>query len=295
MAYVDLAKRYIEYLEKVEGVALETVRAYTRYLKDYADYLQSNHQFDVRKVDYQSCERFVLQMDTLDYARCTTSTVVATLRRFWDWLEKHGEVGYNPWRQLARIKRNVTEVVPLTKSQVSDILTSEKRPRYRAMWYLFYGTGARETEINTLSCGHVDLGPPGRVSIMAKGSKPRRLKLPPVVRDALADYMATLPSRKAGDAVFPGLIGKKQFESPGWIRLQLKLAAIKAGIPADIRVYPHLFRHSIATHMLEAGSDIRKIQKFLGHEHIATTMRYAHVSEQVLDREVEEFHPLMTG
>jgi len=183
----------------------------------------------------------------------------------------------------------------LTADQVRRILESPspKTPlglRDRALLELLYAAGLRASEILSLRIEQLDL--PGRSArVIGKGDKERLVLLGSVAQESLQRYLDTarpkLVRAKSGGEVFLGNHGRRLTTSHLWGIV--KKAAKTAGL--DTRVYPHLLRHSFATHLLSGGADLRVIQELLGHASIGTTEIYTHVDEDRLAATVDRFHP----
>lgn len=183
----------------------------------------------------------------------------------------------------------------LTPDQVRKIMESPspKTPlglRDRALLELLYAAGLRASEILSLRIEQLDLA--GRSArVIGKGDKERLVLLGSAAQEALDHYLHNarpkLVRSKSGGEVFLGNHGRRLTTSHLWGIV--KRAAQTAGL--DTRVYPHLLRHSFATHLLSGGADLRVIQELLGHASIGTTEIYTHVDEDRLAATVDRFHP----
>jgi site-specific recombinase XerD len=163
--------------------------------------------------------------------------------------------------------------VVLTKVAVSQLLATLKSPKYRAMVMLAYGAGLRVSEVCHLRVEDID---PKRMLLHvrhAKRGRERYVMLSPRLLATLRAYWKVC--RPAGSYLFPG-------REPGTVadRRTIHHAMVKAARSAGIdkRLSPHTLRHSFATHLLEAGTDLRTLQVLLGHASLKSTMAYLHVS-----------------
>jgi integrase/recombinase XerC len=160
--------------------------------------------------------------------------------------------------------------------------------RDRAIMELFYSSGLRLAELVGLDIGHIDLTD-RLVRVLGKGSKTR---IVPVGKPALAAIQDWLPLRAAlvaadDPAVFVGRHGRRL--GPRAVELRVASWARRQGL--DVKAYPHLFRHSFATHLLESSQDLRGVQELLGHANISTTQVYTHLDFQHLARVYDAAHP----
>jgi len=162
--------------------------------------------------------------------------------------------------------------------------------RDRAMMELLYSSGLRVSELCNARLENIDLET-GFIRVTGKGNKTRIVPLGKPAADALQAYLSSerprLVAKKTGAEIFLSIRGKK-LTTPR-IRQLLKRYAARAGL--DANVYPHLLRHSFATHLLGGGADLRIIQELLGHADISTTQIYTHVENSALKSVIKKFHP----
>ena len=178
-------------------------------------------------------------------------------------------VHWLPWPKTPR-----SLPVILSGTEVLALLEAVESPRYRAILMCAYGSGLRVSEACALTPADIDSK---RMVIhvrFAKRGRDRYVMLGERLLEALRIWWRVeKPAREA--YLFPGTVAGRHV-SPDTVRTVLKKAAVAAGV--EKRTYPHLLRHSFATHLLESGTDIRVIQRLLGHGSIRTTERYTHVS-----------------
>jgi integrase/recombinase XerD len=163
----------------------------------------------------------------------------------------------------------------LSGSEVARLFEATDSPKYRAIFMLAYGAGLRVSEITALRVCDIDSG---RMMIHVPEGKtgPRHVMLSPRVLLALRTYWKA--ARPKGPELFPG--GRSQRPGTRLTRESINRVLAKAGLKAGIkkRVHPHMLRHCFATHMLEAGADVRSVQVLLGHARLETTTAYLHLS-----------------
>ena len=167
----------------------------------------------------------------------------------------------------------------LSRDEVQGVLRAIEQPCYRAITLVLYGTGLRLSEALALEVTDID-GARGVVRVRhGKGNKAREAKLPQGLYQWLRWYWAT--QRPALPYLFSSRLTKKP-PTRSALREALAKAAAAAGVRK--RVTPHVLRHSFATHLLEAGTDVRVVQALLGHASITTTVRYARVTEKLVQQ-----------
>ena len=170
--------------------------------------------------------------------------------------------------------------VVLSGTEVEGLLGAIESPKYRAIVMCAYGAGLRVGEVCSLRPEDVD----GKRMLLhvrdAKGARDRYVVLAARLLDALRAYWRAVRPARDG-YLFPGATAGSHV-SDDTVRQVLRRAAASCGL--EKRVYPHVLRHSFATHLLEAGTDLRVIQVLLGHASIRTTARYTHVSARLIGR-----------
>ncbi len=162
--------------------------------------------------------------------------------------------------------------------------------RDRAMMELLYSSGLRVSELCNARLENIDLDA-RFIRVTGKGNKTRLVPLGKPAANAIRAYLSRerpeLVSKKTGAEIFLSIRGKK-LTTPR-IRQLIKQYAARAGL--EMNVYPHLMRHSFATHLLGGGADLRIIQELLGHADISTTQIYTHVENSGLKAVIKKFHP----
>jgi integrase/recombinase XerC len=160
--------------------------------------------------------------------------------------------------------------------------------RDRAMLELLYSSGLRLAELVNLNPEDVDLDD-AMIRVTGKGNKTRLIPVGRMARTAVSQWLRIRLELVVGEekALFIGVRGRRI--SPRTVQNRVHHWALKAGIPQ--RVYPHLFRHSFATHLMESSRDLRAVQELLGHADISTTQIYTHLDFQHLAQIYDEAHP----
>ena len=259
----------------------------------------------------EDARRFLMSF-TSDGARSTTSRrKLSALRTFYRFLVREGRIAANPFaslhgpkipKSLPRIL-SVQEVARLLGAPVdalADMARSHRAvphaERYvcirdAAALETLYSTGCRISEILALSWREIDFTT-GGVIVMGKGSKQRLCILGKPARAALlrlrAAAAAIWPDGDSDSAeVFRDIHGRRL--SPRELERAMKRWLAAADLPSDLS--PHKLRHSFATHLLDAGADLRSVQEMLGHSSLATTQIYTHVSVERLKDEYMKAHP----
>jgi integrase/recombinase XerD len=239
--------------------------------------------------------------DFLNHRKCeglgASSRRLATvhLKIFFRWLVASGVIGMDPAEPLQAAKTERKLPSTLSARAIRNWLESitVEHPlgrRDKAILELFYSSGIRLAELCAAKLEWLD-SEEGFLRVSGKGRKTRMVRVGNTAMSAIRDYLKNerpeLVKSVSSSEIFLSVRGRPL--TPERIRQIVKRRAKLAGI--DSKVYPHLLRHSFATHLLEGGADLRVIQELLGHSDIATTQIYTHVSAKGLKGVHGRFHP----
>jgi len=271
------------------GLALErnlaglTLRNYRADLSAFLVWLRQ------RKVTPAGVTRLVFReylgsLNASSAARASVTRKVSTIHAFYRHLAREGVLRTDPLEGVRppRRERRLPSLLPEEQAARLVEMPESGTPaglRDRAILELLYGAGVRVSELAGLDVRDVD-ETDWSIRVTAKGNKQRVALFGRPAADALADYLRhARPAlvRIASSALFLNSRGGGRL-SVRAIELLVQRYAALAGI--DRRVYPHLFRHSFATHLLDGGADVRIVQELLGHESAGTTQIYTHVTEE---------------
>ena len=218
---------------------------------------------------------------------------VASVRSLFRWLEDGGHVEEDPFRG-ARVRIKLPRRLPrvLSRAELASLLEHPPAGDFssitaRMATELLFATGIRVAELASLRDDDIDLTA-GVITIIGKGSRQRRVYVPDSeIRELVMAY------RQARTALGPSesflMNSRGGAASPQYIRRLVRQLGESAALTR--RVTPHMFRHSVATYLLEEGVDIRYVQRLLGHRSIVTTEIYTHVADAALKSRVIERHP----
>jgi integrase/recombinase XerD len=231
--------------------------------------------------------------DGLNAASLRITTV--HLKIFFRWLVMKCKLEMDPAEPLLAPRPDQTLPETLHASELVKLLesidpSSPLGRRDLAILELFYSSGLRLSELCKARLEMMD-SEQGFLRVTGKGGKTRIVRVGNKAREAIENYLANerpgLVTKKTSSHIFISIRGTAL--SPDRVRQIVKERAKFAGI--DQNIYPHLLRHSFATHLLEGGADLRVIQELLGHADISTTQIYTHVDRQRLKAVHKQFHP----
>jgi integrase/recombinase XerD len=260
-----LRKRMIEELH-LRNYSELTVERYLDSVEAFAKYFHKNPLH----LGPEQIREYLLHLVEDQHAAANTLQVHRAALKF-----LYVKTLRQPWFEelVARTRRRPTLPIVLSAEEITRILDRTTNLKHWTMIATFYATGLRCNELRCLKTDDIDSQ---RMMIhvrQGKGGIPRDVGLSPVLLERLRVYWRW---RQTKDWLFPSKMRPDQPMERKTIRLACSTAGRRAGI--DKAVTPHVFRHSCATHMLEAGADLRTIQVLLGHANIQTTARYLRVS-----------------
>lgn len=280
----------MHYLTYERHLASNTVASYERDLMDFARFCET-----FPGPPKSQLLQYLEFLKRSGRAPSTRARRLSALKSFYGYLEREGRLQDNPTRTLDAPKAHralphvlsVEEVVRLIEApDVTTLLGM----RDRAMLELLYATGLRVSELCQLTVNDWWAEPP-RVRCLGKGSKERYVPMGRVALQWLQTYLdrvrPRLVSAKSRDVLFLNRRGAPLTRQGFW--KILKEYSAQAGIAEPLS--PHTLRHSFATHLLENGADLRSVQELLGHQDIATTQIYTHVSRERIRPVYDRAHP----
>ncbi len=308
---------FVRYLEIERNASRHTIESYLIDLQQFADFIwnESPPPYDWTVPDRFHARRFLMEFQKSGSAPATTGRKLASLRTFFKHLERESRVLTNPFAGLrgpkqprklpdvlsvAEVERLLAAPAAIYEREVAALRRKgHSQPpllfyfakRDQAILEVLYSTGARVSEAAGMTEKDLDILA-GIVIVRGKGKKERLCPLGnpalKAVREALQQAVQFWPgSSKAVTPLFRNKRGEPLTSRS--IERMLKKMLVQAGLSADFS--PHSLRHSFATHLLDAGADLRCVQEFLGHASLSTTQIYTHVSVERLKKVYQESHP----
>jgi integrase/recombinase XerD len=287
---------FILYLATERGLSENYQLLTKRSLEKFADWAGNTKQYaSPREIEISALTEYLGTEKERGLAPGSMKLVVVALKIFFRFLKMRLMIDRDPAEllPLPRLARFLPET--LNQPQVNHLLevSLEGRPfplRDRAILELFYASGLRISELAGARLENLNLQE-RLIRVIGKGAKTRLVPVGRIACEAIAQYVdqerILLVRPKTGNEVFLSRHGKKLTTQRIW--QIIKEIAATAGF--EINVYPHLLRHSFATHLLANGADLRIIQELLGHADIGTTQIYTHVEQSRLKSIHRQFHP----
>jgi integrase/recombinase XerC len=286
---------FLEHIETVRNLSAHTCRAYRGDLDELAAGLRALGAPRSRGVDLFLLRRYLTGLRERRLSPRSVARKISAIRAFFRWLTEAGRLPSNPADGLRLPKRGRSLPRVLSQDEVRALLESApedegwRAQRDQALLETLYSTGARVSELAGLSLGDLDLHD-GSALLKGKGRRERLAGLGRPCIAAIEAYLEALADagvRRDRHAVFLNHRGTRLTARSIARVLEQRVAA--AGLRGGVS--PHTLRHSFATHMLQAGANLREVQELLGHRSVASTQIYTHLTLDHLMRVYETAHP----
>jgi integrase/recombinase XerC len=294
----SLVEAFVVHLSAQRGLSANTVRAYEGDLRDLAAYAARHGRGGLGDVDITVLRGWLAGMAAGERARATLARRGAAARTFYAWAARTGRVAHDPALRLASARPESRLPGVLAQDAAAALLDTARTraddgdPVHLRDWAaleLLYATGARVGELCGVDVDDLDLGT-RTLRVTGKGDKQRVVPVGEIAVDAAQAWLTrgrpALAVEGSGPALLLGRRGGRvdQRQLRAAVHAMTRLAEVE-----DIA--PHALRHSVATHLLEGGSDLRSVQEVLGHASLATTQRYTHVTADRLRASYQQAHP----
>ena len=301
-AYIDA---FLEHLTNARGVSAQTAEAYAHDAVQFMDYLADlwgeDRASDFGQVTYNVLRRYLSTLHQQHYERRSMARKLSALRSFFGFLAARKLTEHNPAELIRSPKLDKSLPEFLYSAEMEALLeepdtATAQGARDRAILEFLYATGCRRAELVGLDLGRLDLDE-GTARVIGKRDKERIVYCGAPCAAALEMYLhgpreeLLQQAKRVSEqpAVFLNRFGSRL--SGRSVSNLVEKYVLRVG--ASHHITPHKLRHTFATHMLDAGADLRTIQELLGHESLTSTEIYTHVSAAGLKRVYDEAHPLM--
>lgn len=300
MSDQKIISKFHAYLLTEKLCAANTFSAYKRDIKQFTDYLEQESIAleDVTITHIKAYIRYMKEEIRLS-ARSITRKISA-LKVLFAYLHEHHHM-HNIALDLTFPKLEKKLPDYLNEQEVRQLLMAAEQDttpvgvRNKLIIYLLYGTGMRISELIGVQKAQVHFDT-GFIDVQGKGGKARMVPVPHEIFGLLKNYLEEIypvftdNGKRASDFLFPVFYGGKlKAITRQAVWSMLKELCKKSGI--DRSIYPHQLRHSLATHLLKGGVDLRSLQLLLGHENLATVQIYTHVETSYLRSIYDKKHP----
>lgn len=281
----DPVAGFLRHLSVEKNASPHTLRSYRSDLVEFTRNLAGG----IESADSRAIRGFLVSLHARGLDAVTVARKLAAVRSFYRFLVRRGVVERNPARETRGPRRaqKLVSFLPIDEATAlvdARALGGAARDRDVAILELLYATGLRVSELTGLDVEAVDRTE-RTVRVLGKGRKERIVPYGAPAARALERYLAPRPAARG--PLFVNARGGRLTDRS--VRNVVRRAARSAGVVR--RVTPHTLRHTFATHLLDAGADLRAIQELLGHSRLSTTQRYTHVGTDQLMRVYDAAHP----
>ena len=290
----DCILKFIDELKYEKKYSNYTINGYLKDLDFFLEYLNENNIKDYNNVDYQIIREYISYLYNLDYNNKTIARHISSLRSFFKYLYKEKIIKNNPSTLISNPKLEKRLPKYLNFEDTERLLNAFDTDNYISIrnsliLELLYSTGIRVGELVNIKLNDISLSDTS-IKIFGKGNKERIVYFGNRCLTLIKKYL-NVSYKKLNkynlDYFIISNTGKKMND-----RLVRKVVDDASKIAhIDIKISPHVLRHTFATHMLIDGSDIRSVQELLGHENLSTTQVYTHLTNEKIRSVYLNTHP----
>jgi integrase/recombinase XerC len=290
-----LVHNYISYLEVERHASPYTVRNYIHDLRHFLEFLNMQNVATLEEVDRHLLRRYIASLQEQGFEKSSVSRKLSALRSFYSYLMQRNFAYSNPLLTVSSPKLEKRLPSFLSSDEIAQLLetpdtTTPQGQRDRAMLELLYASGLRVSEIVSLNLESVNLEA-REIRVWGKGAKERMVLIGKPAASAIDMYLREGRQQLLGnsktEALFVNRYGRRLSERS--LQKAISRYALQSGL--DKRVFPHMVRHSFATHLLDGGADLRVVQELLGHANLSTTQIYTHVTQSQARKVYLAAHP----
>jgi integrase/recombinase XerC len=297
--FTQYKESFLHYLEVVKKSSPHTVRNYRMDVERFQEFVGDSCK-TISQIGKKNIRAYLASLNADEKKRRTIRRRISALRSFFAYLEKEKILSSNPLDDVETPKLEKSLPVSITYDQVERLLAQPDTSSYlglrdRCIMELFYSSGLRISELASLNRSHIDRSSM-RLRVMGKGKKERVIPVTKTALDWIFRYLDHPERNLDGDehkaekdpsAIFLNKWGERLTTRS--IDRNFKDYLRASGLVE--RITPHTIRHTIATHWLEHGMDLKTIQMLLGHSSLATTTIYTHVSPRLKKEVYQKAHP----
>ena len=283
---------FLEYLRDERGLSPRTRSAYRRDLDLYAAELVRLEKDDPAQASEHDLRAFIARVHRQGLGARSIQRLLSAIRGFYRWLMREGRAEHNPATAVRAPRSQKKLPRTLDTDAVSRLLDFKAETplaiRDKAIMELFYSSGLRLSELASLRWDQLD-PTTGLITVTGKGNKTRMVPVGRLAAEALVNWRKVRGNFAGFDVPTVFVSQRGNPIAVRTIQSRIRHWARKQGLPQQ--VYPHLLRHSFASHILESSGDLRAVQELLGHADISTTQVYTHLDFQHLARVYDQAHP----
>ncbi|WKA57371.1 tyrosine recombinase XerC [Planococcus shenhongbingii] len=291
----EMLKSFMTYIQLEKNYSEHTVHHYEKDLEDFFLFLEKEKVPEIQDVEYLHARNYVTELYDAQLSRTTISRKISAIRSFFKYGNREYGLSEAAFRSLYHPKKEERLPQFFYEEEMEVLFASVKGEdnlsiRNTALLELLYATGMRVSECVSIRMQDLDRQIQ-IVKVMGKGRKERYIPYGQFAHDALEHYIDEVRPRLMKKQEHMGLFVNSRGEplTDRGIRHILSECMKKASVNSSI--YPHMIRHTFATHLLNNGADMRTVQELLGHSHLRSTQVYTHVTKEHLKKTYLNSHP----
>ncbi|MCK1996174.1 tyrosine recombinase XerC [Psychrobacillus psychrodurans] len=285
----------MEYVRLERNYSNHTVQEYEKDIKQFLSFLDIEGVSELNEVEYIHARLYVTKLYEEKLARTSISRKISSIRSYYKFLHKEYNIPDDAFQSLFHPKKEKKLPHFFYEEEIRQLFegnrgTDSLSIRNIAILELLYATGIRVSELTAIELRHIDSGY-GVVRVMGKGRKERYVPVGDYALAAIDDYLVNSRPKLMKKTTHSFLFVNSRGEhlTTDGIRYILNQMLKKASINSTI--YPHMLRHTFATHLLNNGADLRSVQELLGHSSLSSTQIYTHVTKEHLRKTYMNAHP----
>lgn len=289
-----LIDKFINYLKYQKNYSPYTCRNYYEDLKEYSGFLIIEH-LKYNEMTYKLCLNYLSYLNKNNDSKSTISRKLSSLRTFYKYLVEENIVNNNPFLLISSPKKEKKIPKFISYNNMDEIfeipnLDTTYGQRERVILEILYGSGVRVSELVNIKLKDIDFSERS-ILIFGKGSKERIVYFGEYAKEMIKLYMNSGRIELLDDINSDYLIVGNKKSKLTTRRIQQIIDDIIKRSSIKLNITPHMFRHTFATHLLDNGCDLLVVQELLGHESLASTEIYTHVSNEHLRDVFMKCHP----
>lgn len=293
--FTQYIREYIGYLRIEKNASNYTVDSYLKDINDFVTFIKTIDINNLDEVTYLNIRKYLAFLNEKQYAKRTIARKISSLRSFYRFLVRENYLEVNPFLMVSTPK--IEKKLPnfLYEEEIIELINAPDLSknlglRDRAIIEILYASGMRVSELVSLNIDSIDFSHQ-IILVFGKGAKERYVNIGDFALEALINYLEKarpkLNPLTNENAVFLNRYGSRLSDRS--VRRMIDKHINKISISK--KVSPHTLRHTFATHLLNAGADLRSVQELLGHVNISTTQIYTHVTKERLQTIYNDNHP----
>ena len=287
-----MVQRFLEYIEVERRYSPNTLISYEKDLSDFSEFLLKTeaHQ-DFTQIEKKVIRNFMAALSEKGVSRRSINRKLSSLRSFYRFLLKVGEVKVSPVESVQSLKFYPEKQIPFSEDEMSVVLSGESEVYNGSLLKeliieTLYQTGMRRTELIHLLLENVDFDR-AEIKVIGKGNKQRIIPVAASLLDRFREYLKERKPLPESNVFFFNENGKKLYDKFVYSVVNSYLGLVTS----KQKKSPHILRHSFATHVLGNGAEISKVKKLMGHQSLASTQVYTDANIEQLKKVFNNAHP----